>query len=181
AATARRAAEHAAADRVLADHVVVARSGDGVPASVAESLVKVPGAGATGVVSTNVYLLGEGVSRGGSGWRAAGIDPDGGPAALDVDVRSGSLSALRGNAVAVSETVARAGDLTVGSVVQAQLADASKVRLRVVAVYGNANGLGDVILPHALALSHAVAALDTAVFMTGGDTHAGAEALADLT
>jgi putative ABC transport system permease protein len=71
--------------------------------------------------------------------------------------------------VAVSETVARAGDLSVGSVVQAQLADATKAQLRVVAVYGSSNGLGDVILSHALALSHAVAPLDDAVFVTGAD------------
>jgi putative ABC transport system permease protein len=168
-ATAQRAAERAAAKRVQADHVLVARAGDGLPAALAESLVKVPGAHVAGVVSTNVYLLDRGLTRDGSGWDAAGIDPRGMRGTLDLDVRAGSLSRLHGDGVAVSETVARAGDLSVGSVVQAQLADAAKAQLRVVAVYGNSNGLGDVILSRALAMSHAVAPLDSAVFVAGGD------------
>jgi putative ABC transport system permease protein len=99
---------------------------------------------------------------------------------LDVDVRDGSLAAVGGDSVAISETLARAGGLSVGGVLHARLADATEARLRVVAIYANANGFGDVILPHALALSHAVAPLDRAVFVAGGDAPAVAHALAEV-
>jgi putative ABC transport system permease protein len=52
-------------------------------------------------------------------------------------------------------------------VVHARLADGTSALLRVVAVYDRANGFGDVVLPHALALAHATAALDSAVFVAG--------------
>jgi putative ABC transport system permease protein len=51
--------------------------------------------------------------------------------------------------------------------VHARLADGTPARLRVVAVYDSANGLGDVVLPLALALAHATAPLDSAVFLAG--------------
>jgi putative ABC transport system permease protein len=42
------------------------------------------------------------------------------------------------------------------------------VRLSVVAIYDRANGMGDIVLPRGLALAHATAALDSAVFVAGG-------------
>jgi putative ABC transport system permease protein len=165
-ATAQRAAERAATDRVLADRVLVARTGGGLPPSVAETVAKLPDATAVGVVSTDVYLLDHGLTRHGSSWDAAGMDAR--PGTLDLDVRSGSLAAVTGDGVAVSDTVARAGGLAVGSVLHARLADASPARLRVVAVYTRANGLGNVVLPHVLALAHAGAPVDSAVFVAEG-------------
>jgi putative ABC transport system permease protein len=179
-ATARRATERAAASRVVADHVVVARAGDGLPPSVARSLAKVPGASVSGVVSTSVYLLDRGLTRHGSGWDAAGVDPTSMSNTVDVDLRAGSLADVRGHAVAVSETVARAGDLSIGSVLQARLADGTKAQLHVAAVYADSNGFGDVLLPHALALSHATAPLDSAVFVSGGDGTTVSDALKQL-
>src|SRR5262249_56364586 len=55
-----------------------------------------------------------------------------------------------------------------GGVTRAGPADATPGTLRVAAIYSRANGLGDVVLPHALALAHATAALDSAVFVRGG-------------
>jgi putative ABC transport system permease protein len=176
-ATAQRASDRAAAGRVLADHVLVARAGDGLPVSVARSLAKVPGASVSAVVSTNLYLPDPGLARDGSGWDAVGVDPAGMSETLHLEVRSGSLADVRADGIAVSETVARAGRLSLGSVLQARLADATKARLRVVAIYDDSIGFGDVLLPHALALSHAVAPLDSAVFVAGGD---GSGALADV-
>jgi putative ABC transport system permease protein len=174
-ATARDASRRAAAERVLADHVLVARAGAGLPPSVAEAAARLPGAKAAGVVSTEVFLRDHGLTRLGSSWDAAGLDPAGTPATLDLDVRAGSLAAVQGDGVAVSETIAHAGGLEVGSVVHARLADATAANFDVVAVYGRANGFGDVVLPHAVALAHATAPLDDAVFVAGGGTHAFAQ------
>jgi putative ABC transport system permease protein len=168
-ATAQRATERAAAARVQADHVLVARAGDGLPPSVAATAAQLPGATAAGIVSTDVFLLDRGLTHEGDSWDAAGLDPATTHGTLDLDVRAGSLAAVRGTGIAVSDTVARAGGLSVGKVLHARLADATPARLRVVAIYRRANGLGDIVLPRALALAHAGAALDTAVFVAGSD------------
>lgn len=120
----------------------------------------------------------------------AGIDPAGtrtptglDPTAtrtLDLGVTAGSLDAVTGDGVAVSERLADSGGLRVGSVLHARMADAAPARLRVVAIYRRSNGLGELVLPSALALAHATAPLDSAVFVSGGDDPAVARGLAAI-
>lgn len=166
-ATAQRATERVSADRVRAPHVLVARSGAGLPPSVAAAAGRLPDATAAGMVSTDVYLLDGGLTNAGGSWDAVGLDPAATPGTLDLDVRSGSLAKVTGDGIAVSDTLARDG-ATIGRVLDARLADATRVRLHVVAVYHRANGMGDVVLPRRLALAHATAPLDSAVFVAGG-------------
>jgi putative ABC transport system permease protein len=167
-ATAQRATEREAAQRVQSDRVLVPRAGDGLPPSVADAAAKLPGATAAGMVSTEVFLLDRNLTHQGDSWDAAGLDPSTTRGTLDLDVRAGSLQAVRGDGIAVSETLADEGDVRLGQVLNARLADATPTRLRVMAVYRRANGLGDVVLPRRLALAHATAALDSAVFVAGG-------------
>jgi putative ABC transport system permease protein len=168
-ATARRASERVTAARVLAPRVIVARGGGGLPPSVAADAARLRGARAVGVVTTEVFLVDRGLGHSGDSWPAAGIDPQAASGLLDLGVRSGSPGAGRGDShsVAVSDTVARAGGLRIGDVLHARMADATPESLRVVAIYRRANGLGDVVLPHELALAHAAAALDAEVFIGG--------------
>jgi putative ABC transport system permease protein len=169
-ATAQRATERATAERVLADHVLVARDGGGLPPSVAEAAAKLPGAAAAGMVSTDVFLLDRHLTNQGDSWQAAGLDPVATHGTLDLDVRAGSLDAVRGDGIAVSDSLAGHGGVRIGRILPARLADATPARLRVVAIYHRANGIGDVVLPRSLALTHAAAALDSAVFVAdGGD------------
>jgi len=165
-ATAQRATERATAARVLANHVIVASAGGGLPPSVAAEAARLPGARAAGVVSTDVFLLDQGLGNQGDSWDAAGLDPAATRGTLDLDVRAGSLDAVRGDGIAVSETLAHDG-ARLGRTLHARLADGTPVLLHVVAVYGSANGFGDVVLPQALALAHATAPLDSAVFVAG--------------
>jgi len=165
-ATADHATQRATADRVQAGHVLVARAGGGLPPAVAQEVAKLPGTRAAGMVSTDVFLLDRHLTNAGDSWEAAGLDPAAARGMLDLDVRAGSLDAVRGTGIAVSDTLAKDG-AKIGRVVHARLADATPVRLRVVAIYRRANGLGDVVLPRALALAHASAALDSAVFVAG--------------
>jgi putative ABC transport system permease protein len=167
-ATAQRATEHATAQRVQADRILVARAGDGLPPSVAEAAAKLPGATAAGMVSTDVFLLDRDLTHEGESWKAAGLDPAATRGTLDLDVRAGSLDAVRGNRVAISDTLADDGGVRLGRVLHARMADATPTRLRVVAIYRRANGIGDIVLPHELALAHADAALDSAVYVTSG-------------
>jgi putative ABC transport system permease protein len=170
-ATARHATERVTAARVLAPQVIAPRGGGGLPPSVAADVARLPGARAVGVVTTDVFLLDRGlVGNSGEGWHAAGLDPGAAAGLLDLGIVSGSLGAVRGDShsVAVSETVARAGGLHVGDVLHALMADATPESLRVAAIYRRANGLGDVVLAHGLALAHAAAALDAEVFVGRG-------------
>jgi putative ABC transport system permease protein len=123
-----------------------------------------------GVVTTEVFLLDRGLGNSGDSWHAAGVDPEAASGLLALGVQSGSLASVQGisRSVAVSDTVARAGGLRVGDVLHARMADATPESLRVVAIYRRANGLGDIVLPHQLALAHATAALDSEAFVGGG-------------
>jgi putative ABC transport system permease protein len=171
-ATAQRATERETAQRVSADHVLVPRAGDGLPPSVAAAVAKYPGATAAGLVSTEVFLLDRGLTHQGESWDAAGLDAAAARGVLDLGVRAGSLAAVQGHGIAVSETLAENGGVGLGSVLQARMADATPAQLRVVAIYRRANGIGDVVLARDLALAHAGAALDSAVFVGGGDERA---------
>jgi putative ABC transport system permease protein len=166
-ATAQRATQRTTADRVHAAQVIVARAGGGLPPNMATAAARIPGARAAGIVSTDVYLLDGHLGNSGDSWNAAGLDPGASHGLLDLDVRSGSLNDVRGDDIAVSDVLAKRG-ATIGTVLHARMADATPQLLRVVAIYHRANGLGDIVLPHALALAHATAALDSAVFVTAG-------------
>ena len=179
-ATAQRATERATAQRVHADQVLVSRAGGGLPPSVAAAAARIPGVTAAASVSTKVYLLDRHLTNQGDSWDAAGLDPAGTRTSLELGVDEGSLAELTGDRVAVSETIARHG-VGPGSVLHARLADATPALLRVVAVYRHANGLGDVVLPRALALHHAQAPLDSAVFIRAPQRGPAARALGALT
>ncbi|MDA0181638.1 ABC transporter permease [Solirubrobacter phytolaccae] len=160
-ATAGEAVREVSAARVQADHVLVASSGGGLPPEIADRL------GATGMVATEVFLLDRELSNGSSAWPAAGLDPETLDGTLDLDVRAGSLTDVRGDGIAVSTRLAEAGDVELGATLSARMADAGPRRLRVVAIYERALGMGDIVLPRALALEHATAPLDSAVFVRG--------------
>jgi putative ABC transport system permease protein len=166
-ATAQRATQRVTAERVHADRVIVPTGGGGLPPALGAAVARLPGVTATGVVSTEVYLLDPALANNSSSWNAAGLDPSSARRTLDLDVEAGSLDAVHGHDVAVSDTLVRAGGVRVGRVLRARLADATPTELRVVAIYRRANGLGDIVLPHDLALEHAVAPLDSAVFISG--------------
>jgi putative ABC transport system permease protein len=175
-ATTERGLRRAAAAQLRAGHVIVSRTGSGLPAGVAAAARRVPGVGVAPVATTGVYLLGHGLTNDEDAWAAVGVS--GRVArALALGVTAGSLSAVRGDAIAVSRTVARDGHLGVGSVVDARLADGTPARLRIGAVYRHGSGLGDLVLSPALARTHAVARVDDAVLITGARSPAAVRAL----
>ena len=166
-ATAQRTAQRVTAQRVHADYVLVPRAGGGLPPTLARAVGHLPGVTATGVVSTEVFVLDHDLTNQGSSWNAAGLEPSSARTTLALAVESGSLDAVRGHAVAVSGTLARAGGLRVGRVLHARLADNTPAQLHVVAIYRRSNGLGDIVMARDLALAHAATALDSEVFVTG--------------
>jgi putative ABC transport system permease protein len=117
------------------------------------------------MTSTEVFLLDAGLGNDDAAWPAAGLgDPRG---TLDLGVVAGSLGGVRGDAIAVSRVVARDGDLDVGDLVHARMADTAPRTLRVAAIYDRAAGLGDVVLDPAVVRRHGAAASPDAVFVDG--------------
>jgi putative ABC transport system permease protein len=96
---------------------------------------------------------------------AQGLAAAGLPATLDLKFTGGSLDALRGNAVALSATAASTIGAHVGQTVSLHLGDGTPIRPRVVAIYGNGLGFGDVTLPHATVAAHTSSHLDTAILV----------------
>jgi putative ABC transport system permease protein len=86
-------------------------------------------------------------------------------ATLDLKVSAGRLDALHANTVALSAAAAGTLGAHVGQAVHLHLGDGTPIRPRVVAIYGNGLGFGDVTLPHATVADHTTSRLDTAILV----------------
>jgi putative ABC transport system permease protein len=169
-ATTRATLQQTTAARVHAPYVLVARAGDGLPATTVQLAQRLPHVTAVaGIMPTTVFLLDPGLDNYGSAWNAAGIKPATVPG-LDLDVLAGSLTSVHGNTAAISSELAAHRNLHVGAVLTARLADLTRTRLRVGAIFGRAAGLGDLLLPGPLAEDHAATKLDSAIFISGPPT-----------
>jgi putative ABC transport system permease protein len=166
AATTRQEAADQTASGVVAHHVI---TGDrtGLSPGVAAEAARLPGvATATPVARTQVLItFREFGSVQTDSFGAQGIEPRGLHRTLDLDVREGSLGGLRGDTVALSRMAAGTTGLGVGDTASISLGDGTPKRLKVVAVYGNGLGFGDVTLPHRLVSAHTTTGLDTAVLV----------------
>ena len=167
-ATSRAATQTTTAQRVRAAFVLVARSGGGLPPETERLVTHVRGVtGEVATLSTQVFLLDDGLDNYGSPWLAAGIEPPATGGMLELGVRSGSLTGVGGNTIALSRAVAAKRHVRLGTALAARLADGTRTQLRVGAIFDRALGLGDVLLPMPLARAHAAAKLDTAIFVAG--------------
>ena len=102
------------------------------------------------------------------------------PAVLDLDVRTGDLSRLTGDTIAVGSDVARSRHAGIGQQVNLTLGDGTRVRARVVATYGRSLGFGPIVLSHDLAAGHTTAGLDQSLLVRTAGTAPAARALAAL-
>jgi putative ABC transport system permease protein len=167
---------------VTSDYVLLPSGTSGLPAGVARAAAAVPGvAGATAVTNTWLYLDNRSFYPL-EGERALGVDPSAIGGALDFGVTQGSLADLRGDAVAVSATVARDRGWHAGDRVHVWLNDGSPATLRLAAVFGDGIA-ATAVLPRDLAVSHARDQVDAAVYVTvapGADRGAVGAALRGL-
>jgi putative ABC transport system permease protein len=171
-ATTQSATQESTSKRVRAPLVVVPRAGPGLPTTTEEVARQVPGVtAAVGTLPTQVFLLDSGLDNFGSAWDAAGIDTAAIGNTLRFGVRSGSLATVRGHTIAISRALANHRNVKIGALLHARLADTTLTRLRVGAIYDNALGLGDILLPLPLAASHAAVKLDSTVFVSGSPSH----------
>jgi putative ABC transport system permease protein len=168
-ATSRAATQTASEARTRASDVLVAATGPGLPLTAPDAVRRLT-PGAVGTIPVDVYLLDPGIDNFGSPWSGVALDGSATRDVLDLGVRSGSLSAIRGDGVAVSSALADHRHLQIGAAVHARFADARPAVLYVVAIYDRALGMGDVLLPRELAFRHAPVLLDSAVFIRNPTT-----------
>ncbi|WP_030383391.1 MULTISPECIES: ABC transporter permease [unclassified Streptomyces] len=165
----------------LAEHRITAPGLGGLPTGLLEDVRRTPGVKAVAPVgSTDVVYsyreLGDVTTESAS---ALILTPDA-PRVLDLGVRSGSLTRLRGATVALSEETARSLDAEVGDRIELTLGDGTEVRPRVVAVYTRGLGFGPFALSHDLAVPHTTTGLDQSALVRTDGTPAAAHALAAL-
>ncbi|MFE2559921.1 ABC transporter permease [Streptomyces sp. NPDC059352] len=150
-----------AVDGVIADHVVTSDSA-GISPGLAEELRGVPGIRTVGPVARTSTILtwpdGDSIQYRIS--TAQGVDPAAVPDTMNLGVLRGDLSGLTGSTVALSRLVAGTVGADVGGQVDVHLGDGTVQKSKVVAVYENGLGFGDVTLPHDVVLAHTTDHLD---------------------
>ncbi|WP_441249547.1 ABC transporter permease [Kitasatospora sp. McL0602] len=148
-------------DGVIADHVVTSDSA-GISPELADVLRGVPGVRTVGPVARTSTILtwpdGDAIQYRVS--TAQGVDPAAVPDTMRLDVLRGDLSALTGPTVALSRLVSGTVGADVGGSVDVHLGDGTVEKAKVVAVYENGLGFGDVTLPHDVVLAHTTDHLD---------------------
>ncbi|GAA2418692.1 ABC transporter permease [Streptomyces pulveraceus] len=144
-----RVTAHQQRDAITADHIVSAPAG--LASDATERAAATPGVStAVGLIRASVLVPGgdgpvpqsasaQGVI--GSGKELARVQ--------DLDVRTGSLAALRPGTVAVDTTLADTADLRTGDRLALRLPDGTRANPKVVAVYGRGLGTSLVTLPAA--------------------------------
>jgi putative ABC transport system permease protein len=96
---------------------------------------------------------------------AQGVTPSGLAGAMDLDVTAGSLADLRGDTVALSRSAAATVGAGLGQTIRLHLGDGAAIDPRVVAIYGNGLGFGDITLPNATVVGHTTSRLDSAILV----------------
>jgi putative ABC transport system permease protein len=141
---------------------LVAR-GPGVPLAEARRLATASGVrGAAATLPTTVMIDEAGKPE---HYAAQGLFAAGG-AAIDLGVRTGRLE-LGDDGVAVGADHAAARGWRLGDRVAVWLPDATRVTVRVTAVYGLTAGFGDLVLPAGLVAAHDPHGLVRAMYLTG--------------
>ncbi|MFI9628377.1 FtsX-like permease family protein [Streptomyces sp. NPDC052042] len=169
--TLERAADRQAAAALRADLVVTGPAG-GLPDDAARAVREAPGVtAATGVLRSTVVL-----ARRELGhpelvrFPVLGVTAGQLPGTLDPRVTSGDLADLTGRGtVALGRDRAADLDVGTGDSVALRLGDGTEVRLRVVALYERALGLGEFLLPREALVGHVQAPRDQRILVRTAD------------
>lgn len=100
---------------------------------------------------------------------AQGVTPDRLSETIDLAVTQGDIAELRGETVALSRIAAETVRGTVGETIELRLGDGHLLNPRVVAIYENGLGFGDVTLPNDLVVAHTTAQVNSAVLVSAAD------------
>ncbi|MFI8437481.1 ABC transporter permease [Streptomyces sp. NPDC079020] len=185
--TMERASDRQASAALRADLVATA-PGTGLPAGAAEAVRGVPGVtAATGVLRSGVVLTHREVGEPKlDRFPVLGVTASQLSGTLDPQVTAGSLDRLTGRGT-VAVGTDRADDLGVGTgdTVELRLGDGTQVKLKVVALYERALGIGEFLLPREALAPHVTTARDQSVLIgtaqgAGRESRSGAASAADV-
>jgi putative ABC transport system permease protein len=167
ASTAIAGAQQQLEHGLRADHALTASTGAGISPDVADAVRAVPGvAVVTPVARTQVLLTFPSEdSTATKVFAAQGVTPERLSETMDLAVIQGDTAQLRAEAVALSRVVADTVRAKVGGTVELRLGDGTTIKPRVVAIYDNGLGFGDVTLPNDLVVAHTTARVDSAVLI----------------
>jgi putative ABC transport system permease protein len=146
--------------------LVVASAGAGLPRAALNDVRATPGVKSAVALTPTALGPSLGVS---DEVVPAQILAGGGGGGLDVDVTSGSLAALHGNAIALGEHRAHAAHAKVGDQVAVVLGDGTHAKARVAAIYKRDLGFGDTLLAPELANGHVDAPLLGQILVRSSD------------
>ena len=118
---------------------------------------------ASGSIATSVIVAADGANS--RALPARGVDASTLAAVVDLGLNSGSLTDLKGRALAVSSSKARSFGWHIGDPVNVWLGDGTPAKLRVAATYTRPLGFGDSYCLGALIAPHVTQPLDEAVFV----------------
>jgi putative ABC transport system permease protein len=168
ATTMLAAGQHQADTGTVANYVLTAGAG-GLSPRIADAVGQIPGTTVDAVARTTVLLS---FTQGGDPqvepFAAQGVTGRGLASVANLDVRSGDLDALTGNTVALSSMAAGTAGVGLGDTVTMHLGDGTLAHPKVVAIYGNGLGFGDVTLPHDVVIAHTTNQVDSAVLISAG-------------
>ncbi|HJP79742.1 MAG TPA: FtsX-like permease family protein [Pseudonocardiaceae bacterium] len=160
------AGQHQADTGVVANYVLTGGA-DGLAPRIAADVAKVPGVTANAVARTTVLLSYlESKQLRADPFAAQGVTGDRLASVVNLDVRKGDIGALAGNTVALSTMAAGTAGVGIGGTVTMYLGDGTEIHPKVVAIYGNGLGFGDVTLPHDVVIAHTTNQVDTAVLIS---------------
>lgn len=150
--------------RMSATYVVDGSDRAGLPHEAVDRIKALPGVtAASGTVATTVM---DGPAREAVELDARGVGPDT-TRVLDLGVRQGSLDDLTGrDTVALGTRHADAKNKKVGDRVKFWLGDGTPMDARVVAIYDNAFGFGDYLMPRDVAVAHSTVGAFDKIYVT---------------
>ncbi len=168
ASTTLAGAQQQFAEGLRADYTLTAPSAAGISPEVVEAVWETPGVAVVTPVGRSQALL-TFPSEDSTATRvfaAQGVTPDRLPETIDLAVTQGDIAELRGETVALSRIAAETVRGTVGETIELRLGDGHLRNPRVVAIYENGLGFGDVTLPNDLVVAHTTAQVNSAVLVS---------------
>ncbi|WP_018215640.1 ABC transporter permease [Salinispora vitiensis] len=171
ASTTLGGAQRQLAEGLRADYALTAPSAAGISPEVVDAVRQTSGVAVVTPVARSQALL-TFPSEDSTATRvfaAQGVTPDRLSETIDLAVTQGDIAELRGETVALSRIAAETVRGTVGETIELRLGDSHLLNPRVVAIYENGLGFGDVTLPNELVVAHTTAQVNSAVLVSAAD------------
>jgi putative ABC transport system permease protein len=168
------AAERGYARGLRADVVLTSAIG-GIPPDLVRSVRELPGvAGVSEFVSSTGFVEAPHDSaQGDEGWPLEGVSAEGAAATMPLELRAGTLDALRGDTVALSVDHAHTLGVGLGDRIAIRLGDRALTEPRVVALFVTEPGYDTIVMPADTLAAHTTSGLPSDVLVR---SRSGAEA-----